>query len=276
MVKCPCRFGYLFSLIVLLFASCHSRGQAGNESPAGYNLLNGKKLPLFHKLREVSGIAFLPGSDSLLMTVNDEEGRIYPINIRNSKEMQDPYVFSGKGDYEDITFFNGRWRVLQSNGLIFSGDLSNSDWPKPAAILPAGEYEGMVAYHDTLFVICKECPANKPGTATVYLLKESGDDLYLQDSLLVEAGELLKGTSGKMLASGLARHPFTGEWYILSHLNGSLLITDALFKVKQSFVLPRTLFLQPEGIAFSPRGDLYISNEGGKGQAYIMEFKYGE
>lgn len=244
------------------------------ESPEGYDFSSGKKLLLFSELEEISGIAFLPDSDTILMAVNDEEGRVYSVNINNPKFKADPFEFAGKGDYEDIAFFKDAWQVLQSNGLIYAGDLITPEWPKPSNILPDGEYEGMVAYQDTLFVICKECPENREGTATVFFIKGDGDSIHLENSLLLDANEFIKGKQKKVLASALARHPFTHDWYILSHLNGSLYITDSEFKIKQSVKLPRSLFSQPEGIAFSSKGDLFISNEGEGSSGYILQFKY--
>jgi hypothetical protein len=244
------------------------------ESPEGYDFSSGKKLLLFGKLEEISGIAFLPDSDTILMAVNDEEGRVYEVNINNPKFKADPFEFAGKGDYEDITFYKGLWQVLHSNGTIYAGDLITPEWPKPPKILPEGEYEGMVAYQDTLFVICKECPENEEGKATVFFIKTAGDSLHIANSIQLDATEFMKGKQKKVLASALARHPFTHEWYILSHLNGSLYIADSEFKIKQSVKLPRSLFSQPEGIAFSSTGDLFISNEGDGASGYILQFEY--
>lgn len=264
----------LLYTVLFLFSSCKTTNTDNSDSPAGYDFSKGEKLTLFKRLEEVSGIAFLPGTDTVLMAVNDEEGRIYPVNLNNPGVKSDPFKFSGRGDFEDIAFFNGRWHVLESNGLVYSGDLLNLDWPKPSPILPQGEYEGMAAYQDTLFVICKECPDDKEGTATVFFMKTAGDSLKKANTALVDATAFLKGKNKKILASALARHPLTHEWFILSHLNGCLIIADAQFKVKQYIKLPRSVFLQPEGIAFSSTGDLFISSEGEGKPGYIMKFEY--
>lgn len=275
MVKGIGKYWYLYCLVLCLSGSCDSIGQKEITSPEGYDFSAGKKHQLFSKLREISGIAFLPGSDTSMLAVNDEEGRIYAVNINAPEFMADPTKFSGKGDYEDIAFFKDKWRVLESNGLIHSGNLATPDWTKPPRFLPKDEYEAMAACNDSLVVICKECKENKEGTSTVFFIKADVDSLYIESTIQLEASDFIKGKNKQVLASALARHPITREWFILSHLNGSLLIADAQFKVKQSFKLPRSIFLQPEGIAFSANGDLFISNEGDTGQGYILEFAYG-
>ena len=41
-------------------------------------------------------------------------------------------------------------------------------------------------------------------------------------------------------------------------------------KIKALHPLTGSAFEQPEGITFSPSGEMYISNEGGKGQGNIL------
>jgi hypothetical protein len=263
----------LFCLVSFLFSSCKNKNRKKIDSPQGYNFSEGKKLLLYPDLEEISGIAFLPGTDTMLLAVNDEEGKIFSVSLNLPKAKSDPFKFSGRGDYEDITLFNGKWRVMEGNGKIHSGDLTNPDWPKPSGILPKGEYEGMVGYNDTLFVICKECPGDKEGSATVYYLQEAADSLYIAGTAQLDAKDYFKGKHNKILPSALARHPISNEWYILSHLNGCLFVTDSQFNIRQFIKLPRSLFLQPEGIAFLPSGDLFLSNEGDGGAGYIWHFK---
>ena len=131
-----CKYWLRFCLIVFVFGSCDTKSQKKMESPEGYDFSSGKKLLLFGKLEEISGIAFLPDSDTILMAVNDEEGRVYEVNINNPKFKADPFEFAGKGDYEDITFYKGLWQVLHSNGTIYAGDLITPEWPKPPKIFP--------------------------------------------------------------------------------------------------------------------------------------------
>ncbi len=267
---------YLFGIVFLGFTSCNTVKPKPVVSPKGYDFASGEKLLLVHKLEEVSGIAFVPGQDSLLLAVNDEEGLVYTINIHNSKQVTEPIRFSKAGDYEDIAFFNGKWMVLESDGALYTLDNEMAEGVNASKlnILPKGEYEGMAAWKDRLYVICKECPGNKATDATVYILKTANDSVVLESTLTIDFGEVGKGKNKKFLASALAKNPFTGEWFILSHVKGRLAIADENFMVKQLIPLRRKQFTQPEGIAFSANGDLFISNEGDGGAGYIMWFKY--
>ncbi len=268
--------GYLLVQGLFGFTGCDSFKAKQFTSPPGYDFNSGEKLLLMSRLEEVSGIAFVPDQDSLMMAVNDEEGKMYQINIYDSKRATDPIKFSKAGDYEDIAFAGGKWRVLQSNGTIHSirADSSLPDNMVSKKILPKGEYEGMAAMGSKLVVICKECPVNKETEATIYFIDTANDSLVVEKSQLIDFGEIGTGKNKKFLASALARHPISGEWFILSHLKCSLAIADENFKIKQIIPLKRSEFTQPEGIAFSRNGDLFISNEGDGASGYILKFKF--
>lgn len=262
----------IFLLSVLLFCNCKNTKKV--ESPDGYDFSSGEKIFLLSKLEEISGIAFVPGSDSLLMSVNDEEGKIFPISIHDSKAKVVPFKFGKRGDYEDIAFFAGKWRVLESTGIIHSVNMEDSTHDQSDRLLPFGEYEGMAAYGDALFVICKDCPAARRDSIPVYKIKNKEDSLFLETTLQLDPSAMIEKKKKNYLPSALAQHPVTHDWYILSHLNGAMLIADSNFKVKQKIKLPRSMFTQPEGIAFSSAGDLFISNEGDEAAGYIMIFRY--
>jgi hypothetical protein len=52
-----------------------------------------------------------------------------------------------------------------------------------------------------------------------------------------------------------------------------LLILDKAGSIKELYQLDQNEFSQPEGISFSPTGDLFISNEGKKEPGNIMRVK---
>lgn len=75
--------------------------------------------------------------------------------------------------------------------------------------------------------------------------------------------------------AALAKHPSTGEWYVLSSTDKVLLITDANWKIKAAHKLNSSTFNQPEGIAFDRQLNLYISNEGDEvADGNILKFSY--
>jgi uncharacterized protein YjiK len=73
--------------------------------------------------------------------------------------------------------------------------------------------------------------------------------------------------------SAIAFDPLSGNAYVLSHPEQQLLILSPGYRIKALTFLDPAYFRQPEGICFDPKGNLYISNEGGTGAANILIFK---
>src|SRR5690606_9901640 len=70
-------------------------------------------------------------------------------------------------------------------------------------------------------------------------------------SLRLEALSALdKRINRSFKPSAMARKESTKEWYILSSINRSLVITDDKFRPKEVILLSRKTVEQPEGIAF--------------------------
>jgi len=75
--------------------------------------------------------------------------------------------------------------------------------------------------------------------------------------------------------SGVAVHPISKEVYILSSALRCLVAMDPKSgQVRSVQSLEKSLFPQPEGIAFEKNGDLWISSEGKKGTATLQLFSY--
>ena len=268
---------YLAGMVFLGSLACDTTKSIAGSSPEGYDFSAGERMGLSSRLEEVSGIAFGPGGENVLMAVNDEEGKLYSIALNEPGRDTTLITFAKAGDYEDLAFSNGRWRVLESNGAIITlleGQQQGEPNSVKTKILPKGEYEGMAFWNERLYVICKLCPANQNSEATIYTIKVTGDSLVLEGEQAVDFSLAVQGKKKKFQASAIARHPITGDWFILSHLLGTLVVTDLDFMVKQVVKLQRSQFFQPEGLAFAANGDLFISSEGDKSAGYIFRFKY--
>ena len=60
---------------------------------------------------------------------------------------------------------------------------------------------------------------------------------------------------------------------MISSVGKLLIVLNRKGKVLDVKELDPKMFRQPEGICFSPTGDMFISNEGQGGKGYILKFQ---
>jgi hypothetical protein len=72
--------------------------------------------------------------------------------------------------------------------------------------------------------------------------------------------------------SDIAIHPFTGNYYIIGAVGDLLLVYSPQGDLLAAVELADTVFKQAEGISFSAKANMYISNEGGDGKGNILKF----
>lgn len=279
----------LFSSIIVI-VSCNNSKQADPvNNPPGYDLSKPEKYIMPDVLLEISGIAFRNDNSDTLYAQQDEEGKVYALVPGQKKNRETR--FSKRGDYEDIAIANGYVFLLRSYGTIFSFPESELQADQASAVqewkglLPDGEFEGM--YADTirrlLYVLCKQCSQDK-GTNLVsgYTLRWGADSILVRDSsfsisadFIFEKSGKKKGKKQRFEPSALARHPKTGDWFIVSSVNKLLVITNAQWAVQGVYALDPGRFRQPEGIAFDKDGNLFISNEGDElSNGNVLRFAY--
>ncbi|MBL7758718.1 MAG: SdiA-regulated family protein [Chitinophagaceae bacterium] len=279
----------LFSFIIVI-VSCNNSKQADAVSnPPGYDLSKPEKYIMPDVLLEISGIAFKNANADTLYAQQDEEGKVFALVPGQKKNRETR--FSKRGDYEDIAIGNGYVFLLRSDGTILGfreaelqSDLAGNvkEWE---GLLPGGEFEGM--YADTgrhlLYILCKQCSEDKGSNmVSGYTLHLSEDSMLVRDStfsinadLIFEKTEKKKGKKQRFQPSALARHPKTGDWFILSSVNKLLVVATAQWGVKGAYPLDPARFRQPEGIAFDKDGNLFISNEGDEiSNGNVLRFAY--
>ncbi len=273
-------------LLLLFFLSVSCNNAEQYKSPAGYDLNKPKKFAIKNALKEISGITFLVGKKDTLLAIEDENGKLFSFTL--GSEYLSRTKFAKKGDFEDVAILNDNMvAVLRSEGSLFL--FSTAEIGKEKAdsvkeyinILPEGEYEGLSSDNGKLFALCKNCMTDNEKTeVSVYTLAlDSGKLLTVTGSLKIDLSlikpEDIKGKGkGKFHPSCIAKNPVTHQWFIISSVNKLLLVLNEKWKVIEDYPLDPSLFKQPEGIAFNSKGDMYISNEGGEGEADILLFAY--
>ena len=108
--------------------------------------------------------------------------------------------------------------------------------------------------------MCKECEEDKKRKISFYYFNDSSYKHYLSLDAAPIAEKMDKNKI-ELKASAVAVNPITNELYIISSVNKVLLVADKSGKIKKLYTLNPKIYKQPEGIAFTPAGDLIISNE---------------
>ncbi len=268
--------------LLILFGtqSCESQKSKTLATPSQYDLNNPMEFKLPQGLNEISGLAYYP-KDSSVFAIIDEDGLLFKIFLNGSGTIK-KWKFDKKHDFEDIVLHDSTFYVLISNGdietLKFDGDsiIANKSKLEDAS-KKTNEFESLY-YDDSLGLVmmCKDCEDDKKKTITAW--GYSPDSMaYSSDLFSIEAEQLAKKIKEKKLhfkPSAAAINPLTHELYILSSVNKLLVIADSRGMVKEVFPLNPVIYKQPEGMTFTPWGDLLISNEAGEsGNANILIFK---
>jgi uncharacterized protein YjiK len=290
-------------MIHLSFCNPHPEAAAPNKAEGFlYDLESPDaryKLPDY--LEEISGLSYI--SKGKLACVQDEKALIYMLNLEQEKVVK-KYDFGKDADYEDIAVVDKTAYVLRNDGDIYRIEDFRKKGRKvrkfETPLKEKNDTEGL-AYDpvsSSLLIACKGSPSidkDQPyeGYKAIYKFdleeEELLEDPYLlidleglssyrdlssfkRFSLRVAKGLRMIESETSFQPSGLAIHPVHGEFYIISSVGKLLIILDREGNVQDVKELDPKLFRQPEGICFSPDGDMYISNEGQGGKGYILKF----
>jgi uncharacterized protein YjiK len=273
-------YAVLFSFFFLACNTGKKELQFNNSSR--YDLQNPITVKLPDGLAEISGIVYYP-KDTAVFAIEDEEGFFYKIQLNRKDEIK-KWRFDKKHDFEDLALHDSIFYVLISNGDIVSvqfltGDsMITSKFKFPAAGKNKNEFETLY-YDDSLqqlVLLCKNCDGDggKKITAWGYHITTH---VYTPMIYAVNAEPVAKKLGVKKIVlrpSAAAINPVTDELYILSSINNLIVITDRQGNFRDLFVLDPVIYKQPEGIAFTPSGDIIISNESKqRGLANILIIK---
>jgi len=297
------RFSTLLTLFAL--ASCNNpiaedKGVNAKEDEIVISPIDNKINELPPELSEISGITFL--NDTVLVAIQDEEGILYYYNLPQNRIVK-KQTFAGSGDYEDLIRVGRDIYVITSEGILSQIKNFESVNPILQPILTPfskkNDIEGMAydSKNHRLLIAPKEYGLDQNKTVkqiygfdlrTMKFQTEPAYSIRLEEIEAQFQGDALEESSKKFLkaignqnmnkvfrSSAITIKESTGEIFVLSSLNGLIIILSPDGKLTKIIQFSGEEYKQPEGIAFAPNGKLYISNEGGKsGIGNIIELTH--
>ncbi len=261
--------------------ACNQSLDSKFPAPKEYDLNNPVKIRLPTDLDEISGIVYYP-RDTSIFAIHDETGILYKIFPDRNTAVQ-KWKFGKGEDFEDLQLIDSTFYILASKGNIVSLKFFSADsiTVQHFNFSEKGKDQFESLYFDKasgkLNLICKDCEKDTKHGVSVWTFDTSTKE-FDHSPLEINTKNLDKITNEKKFKfkpSGAAINPLTNELYIISSVNKLLVIADATGVIKKAYRLNQALYKQPEGIAFTPSGDLLISNEAaGEGAANILVLKH--
>lgn len=239
-----------------------------------YDLQAGSALRLPRELEEISGLAVAP--DGRLFGHNDEEGTVFRLDAASGAiaERFSLGAIGAQDDFEGIEIVGERFFLLSSDGELYEfregKDRGRVDFTTIKTGL-SGKYdvEGICADPATndLLLVCKEYPGKgyaEDDEKTVYAFSLATGALNPEPRFVLAAKKIRKALGlKKFKPSGIARHPESGSFFIISSSDPAIIEIASDGKLLAARKLPAS-FAQPEGIAIDADGRLYIGSEGGR------------
>ena len=267
-----------------LINGCGNKQEEGTTfpSPPGYNLNKPIVAKLPPMLDEISGILFYP-KDKSLFAIHDERGWLYKIYTGKTDKVE-KWKYAVGADFEDVALADSIFFAIKSNGSITAFRFLKTDSPivKTFKLPKTDKREFETLYYDSarqqLMMVCKDCESDETNMTSVFAfdykqMKYLDSPVFYIDAKQIE--KKLGDKIPKFKPSAGAINPKTGELFLISSVNKILVVAKEDGKVEDVFQLDSKLFKQPEGLTFTPEGDLLISNESaGLGPATILLFKY--
>ena len=289
----------LFISVVFLFLQCQPQTSPDENtvvfSAPGYIFPYTLRTPsqvveLDGSLNEISGLS-MAYRDTKLACVNDELGKIYLLNTTDGK-IQQEIPFWKDADYEGIEIKGTDAYVVKSSGTIYEvkhfGTEGQEVTKYNTALGKVNDVEGLCLSSDKsqLLLACKGqagIDGQNVESKNIYAFDLSTKTLdtlpYRQINRLEVNTFLNKQTeipkleklveffdpshpSFTLAPSGLAIHPKTGNFYLISSVGKVFMVLDGEGKILYIEKLSKKIHPQPEGICFAQDGTLYISSEG--------------
>lgn len=245
------------------------------DSDTSITIVQKWKLP--KALREISGLAYI--DSHRFACIQDEKGIIYIYNSV-SKLIEKQIRFARAGDFEGIAVKDQTAFVIRADGRLFEINLQlgkKSSIKHKTNLTRRQDIEG-ICYNrknNRLLLVIKNDEPGKTKFKGIYAFDLQTMKLHPKPVYKIDLQHTIfhphQGKLNKTIRpSEIDIHPLTNELYILDGPKSRLLILHPNGNIKKLIHLGKK-FHQPEGITFSPEGNIFISNEGKRRKANIFQ-----
>ena len=294
-------------LLAVLAISCNNpitSSDSNSEDKQAENKVEQPKNLKLHELpsdlKEISGISFL--TDNVVLAIQDEEGILYQYDLAEQKIIKE-FEFGKSGDYEDLVRVDKDVYIVSSNGSIIQikgfqsakplvksfntaltkdNDIEGLGYePKKNRLLLAAKARGLDEDENTKEIYAFNLSTMTLDTTPAYTIKLNEIEDYFKGDALVESSKkFLKALGNQNInkvfrSSAITVDPKTNNIFVLSSINNLIAVLTPDGQMSQIVQFEGKEHKQPEGLAFSENGKLYVSNEAGKkGKSNIIELEY--
>jgi len=228
-------------------------------------------------LKEISGICWF--ENNKIAAVQDESGIIFIYDLV-SKKIEKEIPFGAKGDYEGIAVTPKAFYVLRADGTVIEVPKSKGQVKEHDTHLSVKDDTEGICYDaktQQLLISLKATSGTAKSNKHIYSFNIATKKLSAEPVFSIDTRDQIFETAtnskpkDSFHPSEISIHPKTGEMYLTGGANSSLLVLNNTAKANYYTLLNPADFNQPEGIAFSPEGELYIATEGVKDPGKIFK-----
>ena len=228
------------------------------------------KLPA--RLAEASGLAIT--EDGKLFCHDDENGVLYQVDYHTWKIVKRFSLgsFTLSGDFEGIAVKGTTFYLVTSSGILYESR-EGADGEKVkynvyrTSLSKENNVEGLEYDKDSdcLLLACKGAAGKGlQDCRAVYAFSLKTHKLEPEPRMIIPLHSV-DSHKGKFHPSGIAKHPASGTYFLISAEGSVIVETDAAGNVLARADLSRTLNPRPEGIAFAPDYTMILCNDGKMG-----------
>lgn len=238
-----------------------------NDAAVNLTIINKWLMP--EELMEISGLGFI--DNDRVAAVQDELGIIYLYNLKTQK-VEHRTTFQKQGDFEGVEVVGSTAWVIRSDGHLY--EVLNFETDKPivneynTTLTSKENIEGLALdkKNNRLLLSVKDRDNYDKNTKGIYAFNLQTKKMDNDPAYKIELkNDFFKGKkSHHPRPSAVAVDPGSENIFVLDGPSARLLILGTDSKLKSVIELDKKQFRQAEGIAFSPDGKMYISNEGTK------------